>query len=299
MPELPEVESLRRSLIRAGLLGQKNLKVEVLEPKLVSGKGNQRRATKSKTEEFIYGLENKKIIRLDRRAKNLIFRLGDGGVMLVHLKMTGQLVYQEKNKKPIFGGHPIEDSVRELPNKSTRVIFKLNKGNLFYNDTRKFGYLLYYPNEKSFESQAHFQALGPEPLSKEFTLDYFIRALKQNRRSLKAALLDQGIVTGLGNIYCDETAFAAGVRPNRRCASLKKPAAEKLYAAIRQILTKAIKLKGTSISDYLLSDGRRGNYARELKVYGRGGKLCLKCKKPLKTTQLAGRTTVFCLVCQK
>jgi formamidopyrimidine-DNA glycosylase len=236
---------------------------------------------------------------LDRRAKNLIFRFSDGSVMLVHLKMTGQLVYQEKNHKPVLGGHPIEESVRELPNKFTRVIFKLDKGNLFYNDTRKFGYLLYYPDEKSFEKEEHFQALGPEPLSKEFTLDYFIHALKQNSRSLKAALLDQGIVTGFGNIYCDETAFAAGIRPSRRCSSLKKPEAEKLYVVIRKIIKRAIELQGTSISDYLLSDGRRGNYARELKVYGRSGEVCLKCDKKLKTSKLAGRTTVFCPFCQK
>jgi formamidopyrimidine-DNA glycosylase len=299
MPELPEVESLRRSLISAGLIGKKVLAVEILEPKMVSGKGNKRRVSKSKTEEFKNGLKNQKIILLDRRAKNLIFRFSGGKIMLVHLKMTGQLVYQEKNHQPVLGGHPIEESVRNLPNKFTRVIFKLNQGNLFYNDTRKFGYLLYYPNEKAFENESHFKALGLEPLSKEFTLEYFWTALKQNRRSLKAALLDQGIVTGLGNIYCDETAFASGIRPSRICATIKKPEAEKLYLAIRRILAKAIELKGTSISDYLLSDGRRGNYARELKVYGKGGENCEKCKKSLKTIQLTGRTTVFCPRCQK
>lgn len=299
MPELPEVESLRRSLISAGLIGKKILAVEVLEPKMVSNKGNKRRVSKTKTEEFIKGLTGKKIILLDRRAKNLIFRLSDGGIILVHLKMTGQLVYQEKNHQPVLGGHPIEESVRNLPNKFTRVIFKLDKGNLFYNDTRKFGYLLYYPSEKSFENESHFKALGPEPLSEEFTLEYFLHILKQNRRSLKAALLDQGIVTGLGNIYCDETAFASGIRPSRICTTIKKPEAEKLYSAIRRILAKAIELKGTSISDYLLSDGRRGNYARELRVYGKSGEKCEKCKKSLKTIQLAGRTTVFCPHCQK
>lgn len=299
MPELPEVESLRRSLISAGLIGKKILAVEILEPKMVSGKGNQRRVSKSKTVEFKNGLKNQKIIFLDRRAKNLIFRFSGGGIVLIHLKMTGQLVYQEKNHKPVLGGHPIEESVRNLPNKFTRVIFRLDKGNLFYNDTRKFGYLLYYPNEKSFEGESHFKALGPEPLSEEFTLEYFLHALKQNRRSLKSALLDQGIVTGLGNIYCDETAFASGIRPNRICATLKRSEAKKLYSAIRKILAKAIELKGTSISDYLLSDGRQGNYARELKVYGKSGESCGKCKKSLKTVQLAGRTTVFCPHCQK
>jgi formamidopyrimidine-DNA glycosylase len=299
MPELPEVESLRLSLIRAGLLGRKIFAVEILEPKIISGKGNRRRISKTKTEEFKNGLKNKKIIRLDRRAKNLIFRLSDGGVLLVHLKMTGQLVYRSPTGHLAAGGHPIEKSVWVLPNSSTRLVFQLDQGTLFYNDTRKFGYLLYYPDEKSFEREEHFQALGPEPLSREFTLEYFIRALKQNRRRLKAALLDQGIVTGLGNIYCDEVAFAADLRPNRVCSGLKKPEAEKLYAVIRKIIKRAIQLKGTSISDYLLSDGRRGNYAKELKVYGRSGKLCLKCKKPLKTIQLAGRTTVFCPICQK
>lgn len=299
MPELPEVESLRLSLIKAGLVGRKIISAEILEPKIISGKGNRRRAAKAKTEEFRNGLKDKKIIRLDRRAKNLIFRLNDGGVLLVHLKMTGQLVYRNSAGQVAAGGHPIEESVRHLPNSSTRVIFKLDKGNLFYNDTRKFGYLLYYPDEKSFEKEEHFQALGPEPLSREFELEYFIRALKQNRRRLKAALLDQGMVTGLGNIYCDEVAFASGIRPNRLCSGLKRPEGERLYIAIRKIIKRAIQLKGTSISDYLLSDGRRGNYARELKVYGRGGEKCLNCKTPLKTAKLAGRTTVFCPNCQK
>ncbi|HYF10274.1 MAG TPA: DNA-formamidopyrimidine glycosylase family protein, partial [Candidatus Paceibacterota bacterium] len=143
MPELPEVESLRRSLEKV-VLGQTVRKISVLAPKLVSGKGNVRTPSPAKTKAFVGGLEKEKIVSIDRRAKNLIFRFSHGKVMIVHLKMTGQLVYKEKGKKPVAGGHPIELSESELPNKHTRLIFHLGKGTLYYNDTRMFGYLLYY-----------------------------------------------------------------------------------------------------------------------------------------------------------
>src|SRR3989344_488664 len=299
MPELPEVENLRLGLERS-ILNQKIKKVLVLKPKLVSGKGNKRQASLKRRREFILGITGEKFIKIERRAKNLIFRLSNGKIILVHLKMAGQFVYKGAgNKKLISGGHPIELSEHRLPNKHTHVIFELEKGTLYYNDTRMFGYLLYYPNAKKFEAEKHFALYGLEPLSKEFTAKYFFNELKNKTGKIKAALMDQKIVTGLGNIYADESLFEARIRPDRSASSLSHPEAEKLYKAITRILKRAVKVGGSSVATYRLLDATRGNYAREHKVYGKGKELCVNCAKPLAKTTIQGRTTIFCPNCQK
>lgn len=298
MPELPEVESLRRGLVRA-VVGQRVRKVRVLAPKLVSGKGNVRTASAAKTRAFEQGLKGARLTAINRRAKNLLFHFGPQKIMLVHLKMTGQLVYQEKHKRPVIGGHPIELSEHELPNKHTRIIFTLTRGALYYNDTRMFGYLLYYPSRHLFETGEHFAELGLEPTDKVFTLEYFAKRIKEKSGVLKKILMDQAVVTGLGNIYADEVCFEAGVRPTRRTNTLSKVEVGKLYRAIKRIIPAAIKEGGSSVASYLLADGSRGNYARSHKVYGKSGQNCPKCRAPLTTIKLNARTTVFCKRCQK
>lgn len=298
MPELPEVESLRRALAKR-VVGQRIKKASVFKPKLVSGKGNVRTASAHKKLEFIRGLTGEKISAVERRAKNLIFRFVSGKILLVHLKMSGQFVYKEKGKKQITGGHPIEISETELPNKHTHVIFILDRGTLFYDDTRMFGYLLYYPDAAAFEKENHFANLGPEPLSPEFTEEHLYKSLQGKKGVLKSVLMNQGVVVGLGNIYADEAAFAAGVRPTRKADTLTRAEVKKLYAAIKRILPRAIKLGGSSVATYRLLDESRGNYAREHKVYGRAGKKCVKCDGKLEKITLAGRTTVYCPRCQK
>ncbi len=298
MPELPEVESLRRGLERL-IIGQRIKKVVVHKPKLVSGKGNIRTASEKKAREFRNGLTARTFTGVDRRAKNLIFYLAEGPVVLVHLKMSGQFVYEEHGKNKVIGGHPIEIAEHELPNKHTHVIFELTKGTLFYNDTRMFGYLLYYPSLAAFEKENHFAALGMEPFDPAFTLDYFTQALKAKKAKLKTVLMNQDIVTGLGNIYADEAMFEAGVRPTRSASLLTREETKKLYAAIKRILEQAIKLGGSSVATYRLVDRERGNYAREHKVYGKSGKQCSICKTPLKKIVLNSRTTVYCPKCQK
>ena len=297
MPELPEVESLRRGLL-ARVRGQTIKKVKVLKSRLVSGKGNIRQASDKKKREFSRGLTGAKITDIERKAKNLIFRLS-GKVMLVHLKMSGQFTYREHGRNVVIGGHPIELAEKQLPNKHTHVIFELTKGTLYYNDTRMFGYLLYYPSVAAFEKGNHFAKLGLDPLDPDFTRGYFAQKLKTKRGRLKTVLLNQEVVTGLGNIYADEAAFAAGVRPTRAVQTLTKKEVEKLYAAIVRILARAIKLGGSSVATYRLVDESRGNYAREHRVYGRAGRECLVCGKALKKVTLNGRTTVFCPKCQK
>lgn len=298
MPELPEVENLRRGLEKA-IVGQKIKKVEVKKPKLVSGKGNVRTASRTKTHEFTHELVGERILAVERRAKNLIFKLSHEKIILAHLKMSGQFVYQDfKTGASVIGGHPIEASEHALPNKHTHIIFELEKGALYYNDTRMFGYVLYYPNLKSFENSDHFTSLGPEPLSPAFTLKHLENGLKSKSGKVKAVIMEQSVVAGLGNIYADESLFAAGILPERKANSLTLNEVKRLHQAIKQIIKLAIKMGGSSVSTYRLLDLSRGNYAREHKVYGKAGKPCVTCKKPLQKAILQGRTTVYCLNCQ-
>lgn len=302
MPELPEVENLRRGLQKA-LRGRRIRRVIVNKPKLVSGKGNVRAASARKAAEFARRLVGDTVIGVERRAKNLIFRMKSGAVVVAHLKMSGQFAYKlsaarANRKSAVIGGHPIELSEHELPNKHTHIIFDLDRGVLYYNDMRMFGYVLWYP---SFEAAraAHFQALGVEPLGPAFTLKYFREALAKSGAMLKAVLMGQSIVNGLGNIYVDEACFAAGIRPDRRANTITMAEAGKLHAAIKRILSRAIAAGGSSVSSYRLLDLTRGNYAREHKVYGRAGKPCVKCGRPLSKMLVQSRTTIFCENCQK
>lgn len=297
MPELPEVENLRRGLFRA-VRGRRITRVIVRKPKLVSGKGNVRTASARKAAEFARRLTGDTVIGVERLAKNLIFRMESGAVVVAHLKMSGQFAHQDGDRRPLTGGHPIELSEHELPNKHTHIIFELDRGVLYYNDTRMFGYVLWYPDYERAR-EAHFAKMGPEPLGPRFTLKYFRSALAASGAKLKSVLMGQSIVTGLGNIYADEACFAAGVRPDRRANSVTGPEAAKLRAAIIKILKRAIATGGSSVSTYRLLDMSRGNYAREHHVYGRAGKPCVKCGRPLSKMTIQSRTTVFCGHCQK
>lgn len=299
MPELPEVENLRRGLEKS-IVGQKIKKVIVNKPKLVSGKGNVRTASEKKKKEFIRGLTGEKFLAVERRAKNLIFRLSHNKIVLGHLKMSGQFVYKStEGKKSVIGGHPIEISEHKLPNKHTHIIFELENGVLYYNDTRMFGYLLYYKDESAFEKGNHFALYGLEPLSKEFTFLFLYESLKKKSGKIKAVLMDQKIVTGLGNIYADESLFEARIRPDRKASNISKSESSKLYQAIIRIIKRATKVGGSSVATYRLLDETRGNYAREHKVYGKTGKKCPSCGKLLSKIFIQTRTTVFCPQCQR
>lgn len=303
MPELPEVENLRLGLQKA-IVGQKIKRVDVKKPKLVSGKGTIRLASNAKKLQFIRGLTGERFLGIERRAKNLIFKLSHGKILLGHLKMSGQFAYSPfqalaKKGKPVLGGHPIEISETVLPNKHSHIIFELEKGTLFYNDTRMFGYLLYYPNKNSFDKENHFENYGVEPLSKEFTIKYFYNALKNKSGKIKTVLMEQEIVTGLGNIYADESLFEARIRPDRNAGSLSQTEIKNLHKAIIRIMKRAIKVGGSSVATYRLLDMTRGNYAREHKVYGKAGLNCPRCGHPLKKIHINNRTTVYCSECQR
>ncbi|MFA5792049.1 MAG: DNA-formamidopyrimidine glycosylase [Candidatus Paceibacterota bacterium] len=307
MPELPEIENLKQGLIK-NILNQKVLKIEIRKVKLVSGKGTKRTISLKKKREFEKGVLGESFINVERRAKNLILKLSHGKILITHLKMSGQFVYlpsqkasarQVRQNQKVIGGHPIELSETELPNKHSHIIFTLQNGTLYYNDTRMFGYVLYYPNLESFEEENHFENYGVEPLSKEFTEKYFFESLKKKKSKIKTVLMDQKIVTGLGNIYADESLFEAKIRPDRVASTLSNLEMNKLHKAIIRILKRAIEVGGSSIATYRLLDNTRGNYAREHKVYGKKGKMCINCNKPLRKIIIQGRTTIFCPNCQK
>ncbi len=308
MPELPEVETIRRDLA-AILIGCKVSAINILSAK----------TAQPDAAFFIKNLAGRQISGVDRRGKLLIFRLVPVNLkpdyLLVHLKMTGQLIYLNK-KARIAGGHSLgaksknglakdkaQDSFTvsvggDLPNKHTRAIISFTGGGcLFFNDLRKFGYLKLV-NRRDLENILT-NNYGPEPLTKTFTADFLQSVLKGKKIKIKAALLDQKLIAGLGNIYVDESLYAARIKPERLAGSLKSVEIKKLWGEINKIIKKAIEYRGTTFSDYLDSRGKKGNFSRWLKVYGRKGEDCPNCHKPLLKVKVAGRGTHYCQYCQK
>ncbi|MEK7159696.1 MAG: bifunctional DNA-formamidopyrimidine glycosylase/DNA-(apurinic or apyrimidinic site) lyase [Patescibacteria group bacterium] len=288
MPELPEVETIRRGLV----LQIKNKKIiDVwIEPSFKTKISPNAR-------EFLAVLKDKKIIDIKRRAKLMIFQITKELFVLIHLKMTGQLVYRKSGGRTTSGGHPIENI--SLPNKFTRVIFTFaDKTHLFFNDIRKFGYLKLVD---SAQLQKELSKYGPEPLENNFNLDYFKKMLiAGKKRKIKTLLLDQGLIAGLGNIYSDEVCFGAGVKPMRKVSRLNLADKDKIYWQIKSILKKALKHHGTSVNTYVVSDGKQGQFQNYLNVYGRAGEKCLKCHRGLiMRVKFNGRSSCYCPVCQK
>jgi formamidopyrimidine-DNA glycosylase len=298
MPELPEVESLRASL-EPYIIGQKILDIIVSKPKIVSGSGTKRIENTTTVNVFTTELTNEIIENVTRRAKNIIITMRGGKIILVHLKMTGQLVYKGEGHNTVLGGHPIQESETVLPNKHSHIIFRLTHGILYYNDVRMFGYVLYYPSLRVLQESSHFDNLGLEPLSSEFTLDKFSQSLLKKKGVIKKVFLDQTVVVGLGNIYADEVCFNSHILPSRKVQTLSKAEIEAVFHSIQSILRRAVDAGGSSVANYLLGDGSRGNYARQHKVYGRGQKPCLVCGNILNRDILCARTTVYCTTCQQ
>lgn len=299
MPELPEVETIRLDL-NSDLLNKKITFLDVLSVKtLKNGKAF-----------FVKSLLNKSFSEINRRGKLLIFKINnDDNYLLIHLKMTGQLVYFN-NGKSIAGGHSIfsekktkklslvESLGGELPNKHTRALFYFQDGSqLFFNDLRKFGYLRLV--KKSALDDLIKKNYGPEPLGDDFNSNYLFDKLKNRKRNIKSILLDQKIVAGLGNIYVDESLFSAGVLPDRIANSLEFEEVDVLVKNIKRIIKLAIKYRGTTFRDYRDAQGRSGSFSKFLKVYGRESEKCLNCEAKIEKKKLAGRGTHFCLICQK
>lgn len=286
MPELPEVETIRRDLSKL-IIGKEIAKVVLNKPKIV----------KSPSKEFVKVLTGNKIKSLSRRGKLLIAELEKGGWVLIHLKMTGQLIYR-RGKTLITGGHPQPFDLDDLPNKYSHVILEFKDGGkLFFNDMRQFGYMKLVDKKELDNALAKY---GIEPLLKNFTLPALQTVLKNKTTPIKAVLLSQPHIAGIGNIYADETCFMAGILPSRRAHKLTLDEISRLHKACHVIIKKAVEKRGTTFRDYRDPAGDKGNYVKYLKVYGRGGEKCLKCKVSiLQKVRVAGRGTVYCLKCQK
>ena len=291
MPEMPEVETI------ASDLSEKICNKEIASLKLLSP--NSVKNTPLFFKKNLIGHDFKKI---SRRGKLLIFKLSEN-FLLIHLKMTGQLIYIDQQNR-LAGGHSLKSGSfsssvgGELPNKHTRIVINLkNGGRLFFNDLRKFGYLkIVTPAELTKILENNY---GPEPLTPEFSVKYLEKLLAKRNIKIKVLLLDQKLVAGLGNIYVDEALFASGIRPDRLASSLKSSEVRKLFLEINVLIKKAIKYRGTTFSDYVDSKGQKGNFSKFLKVYGRKNENCLKCGSPIIKIKIAGRGTHYCSNCQK
>ena len=285
MPELPEVETIRRDLEKK-IINQKIVDVFVSSKAKVFPIKNI----------FIKKLKNNQIKRIDRIGKLLILVLEKDEYLLIHLKMTGQLIYQ-CGEKIIGGGHSEKEIPQTLPDKSTRIFLDfLGGGRLYFNDQRRFGYMKIV-DKNILEKEKN--KYGIEPLQNNFTLVNFQKALQNRKTSIKAVLLNQKIIAGVGNIYADESCFAAGIKPSRKANTLSSFEIKKLYQALEKVIAKSIQERGTTFNHYRDSEGKKGNFVSFLKVYGRGGQECKKCHKKLKKAKVVGRGTVFCENCQK
>lgn len=288
MPELPEVEILRRELVSA-IKGRAIRSVQVKVPRMVKP------LTSTK---FQQQIKNKKILDIDRRAKILIFKLSGNLFLIIHLKMSGQLIFQPKKGRVVAGGHPQPGGLDNLPNKFTHIIFDFIDGSkLYFNDMRKFGWMRLIDKEQLSKLASEF---GPEPLDKEFTLEKFQEILKKYpNRKIKQILLDQSLIAGLGNIYVDESCFCARILPTRIAKKIKPKEAKILRQCIIKILKLAISKKGTSANTYIHLDGKQGGMMPLLKIYRREGQKCKRCQAIVQKIKLNGRGTHFCKKCQR
>jgi formamidopyrimidine-DNA glycosylase len=287
MPELPEVETVRIGLERL-LPGHVITDVDFDWPK---GFPNDPIAVK----EFVVGA---KVTAVRRRAKVLLIDLDTDYTLIIHLKMTGQLVYRSEKEK--FGaGHPNDSLIGELPDKSTRVTLALDGAKLFFNDQRKFGWMKLLPTDEVME-MTFFKKVGPEPLDPEFTAADFIKRLDRRANSgIKAVLLDQSVIAGVGNIYADESLWAAKIHPLVKVADLTKPRLTKLYNELQYVLQLAIDKGGSSDKNYVNAEGKKGSYMDFAKVFRLEGTACPRCSRIIEKTRVAGRGTHVCLNCQK
>jgi len=295
MPELPEVETVKRSLASV-LDGQTIDRIERRDVSPAKAPDGQFYGSPADIEQFVVGST---ISDFRRRAKVLIIDLSSDYSLIIHLKMSGQLVVVEPDGKRVGGGHPTKSLVEDLPDSTSRTIFYFTSGQrLFYNDQRKFGWIKLVPTAE-VENNQLIAKLGPEPFSDDFTADYLAERLARRTIAIKTALLDQQMIAGIGNIYADEALSLAGIDPTRESKSLSRAEVERLVETIPQVMQRSIELGGTSFSDYVDGLGRFGKYFDEARVYGRANEPCLECGAPISKIMLNGRGTHHCKNCQK
>ncbi len=271
MPELPEVETIARGL--EPLVVNKTIKAASLHyPKIIYGD----------TSLFQKNIVDQKILRVWRRAKLLILDLSGSFRLVFHLKMTGKVWMPPRNV---------------CPDKHTHVVFHLDNGeSVFFQDQRKFGYCALF-NSDEFASWKFFAGLGPEPL--QLSPDEFKNIFRTRKGRIKALLLDQKIIAGIGNIYADESLFMAGIHPGTPGSELSDQKLLELCQCLQDVLNQAIDSGGSSFRDYRNAQGFSGMFQEKFLVYGKKGEDCPKCRATIKTCKIAGRTSSVCPGCQK
>lgn len=314
MPELPEVETVRAGLHKL-VIGKQIASVVYDTPKSYPN-------APADVNQFVIGA---KILDVRRRAKVLLIDLSSGHTLVIHLKMTGQLVYIRKLKSSVpspqssvktsdkrlrtddsaleerFGaGHPNDSLIGQLPDKSTRVTFDFTDGSqLFFNDQRKFGWVKLYPTVE-VPNIDFMQKVGPEPLGDDFSpADFAGRLQRRKNTNIKVALLDQTVIAGVGNIYADESLWGAKIHPSTLVKNLSKAQMTKLYQELRYVLALAIEKGGSSNHTYVNAEGKKGSYMSFARVFRRENQACPRCGTIIVKTRVAGRGTHTCPKCQK
>ena len=289
MPELPEVEVVKKSL--------KNVVNNLTIKDVQINDGNLRyKLTKQQINQII----GSKILNIKRRSKYLLFFLNKGLVMVVHLGMTGKFfIVQKNNIKQKTSFYYNIDKTKNFKHDRVLFFFK-NRLKLIYNDIRKFGFIKIEPLRK-INNNLHLKKLGPEPLSNSFNLKYFKKKIFKKKRPIKNLLMDQKFVSGLGNIYVNEILFYSKVKPCRKIHKLKDKDLEKLLKFTKKILKKAITFGGSSIKDFSSSLGKKGNFQEHFAVYGRKGQMCSNtdCNGIVRKIVISNRAIFFCPKCQK
>ena len=287
MPELPEVETVRRGLAEL-IIGK-----VVVSSENDTAKGFPN--TDADVRQFLYGST---VTAIRRRAKVLMIDLSTEYSLVIHLKMTGQLVFVDKEER--FGaGHPNDSLVNALPDKSTRVTITFEDGSkLFFNDQRKFGWVKLMPTLEIPELP-FMKKVGPEPLELDFTAEQFAaRFARRGRTNIKAAILDQSVVAGVGNIYADESLWGAKVHPKRLVETITAEEFQLLYTDLREVMNLSIEKGGSSNRNYVNAEGKRGSYMDFARVFRREGLPCPRCGTTIEKLRVAGRGTHICPHCQ-
>ena len=282
MPELPEVETIRRGLIKY----IKNQKLQNTE--ILCAKSFQSKPTTGK------------VVSIRRFGKALIIDLDNKKSLMIHLRKTGQLIYDPTNHKDngrYAAGHPSDNFTAELPNKQTRVILHFDSGTLYFNDQRKFGFIKVLPTAE-VEQDPFIQKLAKEPW--DMTADELYAKLQKHPNScIKATILDQTIITGLGNIYADEALFASKIHPERKSGTITKKETAALLEAAKTVMDKSIASGGSTMSTYVKADGTKGDYLELFaQVFRRQDQPCPRCGTTIQKIKVAGRGTHICPRCQ-
>ena len=281
MPELPEVETIRRGLMRF-IVGDKLKKTTILCEKSFIG-------------EPIIGI----VVGVRRFGKALVIDFDNGWSILAHLRMTGQLIYDPNDDGGgrYAAGHPSENFVAELPNKQTRVVLEFERGTLYFNDQRKFGFMKVMQTSEVV-SDKFVQKLAPEPW-KMTGEELYTRLQRHGAAVVKAVILDQTVVCGLGNIYADEALYDAKIHPETLAGSLTKDQAKELIKSACKVMEASIDSGGSTMATYVRADGTKGDYLEKFaKVFRREGQPCERCGAEIKKIRVAGRGTHYCPNCQ-